>query len=214
MRAPISRAAAFSARIRSCSPGSGAGHGNTISSWISPMNSDLVNDETARSGLSSICAWVAASIGRSLLSRVIPTHLSASGGILEVMSEREIEIVRSVVAAWDRGDVDEMERWIAADAELRPLRAQLEGTVYRGPEGLRELWDDLNADWEDLKLPVDELREVGDKVLALGRLVARGRASGIDLEVPIGQLWEVRDGRVVGMVAYSDPEDAVRAASA
>jgi ketosteroid isomerase-like protein len=130
------------------------------------------------------------------------------------MSERELEIVRSVVAAWDRGDVDEMERWIAADAELRPLRAQLEGTVYRGPEGLRELWDDLNADWEDLKLPVDELREVGDKVLALGRLVARGRASGIELEVPIGQLWEVRDGRVVAMVAFSDPEDAVRAASA
>ena len=41
-------------RIRSCSAGSGCGHGNTISSWISPRNSDLVNDETAPSGLSSI----------------------------------------------------------------------------------------------------------------------------------------------------------------
>ena len=54
MRDPISRAAAFSERIRSCSAGSGCGHGNTISSWISPRNSDLVNDETAPSGLSSI----------------------------------------------------------------------------------------------------------------------------------------------------------------
>ena len=62
----MSRAAALSARIRSCSPGSGAGHGNTSSSWISPRNSDLVNDETSRSGLSSTSAWVAASIGGSL----------------------------------------------------------------------------------------------------------------------------------------------------
>ena len=60
-RAPISRAAAFSARIRSCSSGSGSGHGNTISSWISPRKSDLANEETARSGLPSISAWVAAS---------------------------------------------------------------------------------------------------------------------------------------------------------
>ena len=55
MRAPISRAAAFSVRIRSCSSGSGAGHGKTSSSWISPRNSDFANEETARSGLPSTC---------------------------------------------------------------------------------------------------------------------------------------------------------------
>ena len=62
MRSPISRAAALRPRIRSCSSGSGCGHGNTISSWISPRNSDFVNEETSLSGLSSICASVAASM--------------------------------------------------------------------------------------------------------------------------------------------------------
>ncbi len=129
------------------------------------------------------------------------------------MSERDVEIVRSVIAAWDRGDLDEMARWIADDAELVPLRAQLEGTAYRGPSGLRELWDDLNADWEGVTLPVDEVRELGGKVVAIGRFIARGRASGVDLDVPIAQVWELRDDRVVRMHAFSDPEDAIRAAN-
>lgn len=130
------------------------------------------------------------------------------------MAERDVEIVRSVIAAWDRGDLDEMARWIAEDAELRPLRAQLEGRCYRGPDGMRELWADLNADWEDLKLPAEEVREVGGKVLVIGRFVARGRVSSVDLDLPLGQLWELREGLVVGLQAFSDPDDARRAAGA
>ncbi len=61
IREPISRAAAFSARIRSCSSGRGGGQGNTISSWISPRKSDFANEETARSGFSSVPTSVAAS---------------------------------------------------------------------------------------------------------------------------------------------------------
>ena len=128
------------------------------------------------------------------------------------MSERNVEIVRTVAAAWARGDIDEIERWIAPDAELRPLRAQLEGITYRGHEGLRRLWDDLNTDWDQLELPVEQMRDGGEVVLALGRLTARGRASGVELDVPIGQVWELRDGKVVRMEAYSEPADAVRAA--
>src|SRR4051812_30098129 len=63
MRAPTSRAAALSARMRSCSLGSGSGHGNTISSWISPRKSDLVKEVTAYSGRPSSSAWLAASMG-------------------------------------------------------------------------------------------------------------------------------------------------------
>ena len=54
-------------RIRSCSAGSGCGHGKTSSSWISPRNSDLANDETARSGL-----VLDLSLGR----RLHPSHLT------------------------------------------------------------------------------------------------------------------------------------------
>ena len=60
MPAPISCAAWISDRTFACSSAFGFGYGKTISSWISPRKSDFANEETARSGLSSIAAWVAA----------------------------------------------------------------------------------------------------------------------------------------------------------
>ena len=122
------------------------------------------------------------------------------------------EIVRSIVDAANEGDFEATERWIADEGELVPLRAQLEGTTYRGPGGLRRFWADLDADWEDLQVPIDELRESGDKVVVIGRLTARGRVSGIDLDVRIGTVWEVRDGKVVRMESFSDPDEALGAA--
>lgn len=122
-----------------------------------------------------------------------------------------VEIVRSTLDAWADGDVEAMVAPFATDCELIPLRAQLEGTPYRGREGARRFWDDLHADWEELMLPVDEIRDLGDRVVVLGRLVARGRTSGVDLDVPIGHLWELRDGEIVRMRAFSDPDEALRA---
>jgi ketosteroid isomerase-like protein len=121
-----------------------------------------------------------------------------------------VEIVRSILRAWNEGDVEHIVASMADDTELVPLRAQLEGTSYRGREGARAFWDDLHAEWADLDLPIDEIDEIGDLVLVLGRLVARGRASGIDIDVPIGQLWRLRDGEVTWMKAYSDPAEARR----
>ena len=51
-------------------------------------------------------------------------------------------------------------------------------------------------------------------MVVLGRLVARGRTSGVDLDVPIGHLWELRDGEIVRMRTFSDPDEALRAAGA
>jgi ketosteroid isomerase-like protein len=125
---------------------------------------------------------------------------------------RNVEIVREAIAAWPRGDRDAILGLMAEDCELFPLRAQLEGTSYRGHEGARRFWDDLHADWEGLELPIDDVREVGDTVVIIGRVVARGRTSGVDLDVPIGQVWELRDGEVTRMHSFSDPADALRAA--
>jgi len=122
------------------------------------------------------------------------------------------DIVRSILAAWDEGDVEAMAALISEDGELVPLRAQLEGTTYRGPDGMRRFWSDLNADWEDLRLPIEDLRERGDSVVAIIRMTARGRASGVNIDVRIGSLWELRDGKVTRLESFSDPEEALRAA--
>ena len=123
-------------------------------------------------------------------------------------------IIRSVLDAWAAGDVETIVAAMAEECELFPLRAQLEGTSYSGHDGVRRFYEDLNTDWEDLRLPYDEVREIGDSVVVSPGPVARGRTSGVKLDVPIGQLWELRDSKILTLRAFPEPEDALRAAGA
>jgi ketosteroid isomerase-like protein len=59
-------------------------------------------------------------------------------------------------------------------------------------------------------MDAEEFREAGDQVVVLGRLRARGRTSGVDLDVPMGFVWRLRDGKVVYARSFSEQADALR----
>jgi ketosteroid isomerase-like protein len=128
------------------------------------------------------------------------------------MTQEKVEIVRAAFDAWNRGDHEMLlELWDEA-AEFYPLRAQLEGRAYHGRDGLRCFIVELAEDWEDVRFKVDEVREAGDRVVGSGRFRARGRVSGVDLDVPLGLIGIVQDGRIVYSRFFSDPAEAFEAA--
>ena len=128
------------------------------------------------------------------------------------MSEADIETIRRATAAFNARDVDALAAELHPEAVMEPLRGQLEGKRYLGHEGVREMFADFDEDWEYLRLEIDEVREAGEHVVLMGRLLSRGRASGVDLEVPIGFVWRLRGGKLMHGKTYSDPADALRAA--
>jgi ketosteroid isomerase-like protein len=128
------------------------------------------------------------------------------------MSAENVEIVRRLVVALNGRDLEALFAETDEDAELYPLRAQLEGSTYRGHQGLRQLLSDFDEDWETIRLERYECRDAGDQVVLLGRLRARGRTSGIELDQPIGFVWRLRDGKAVYAKAFSEQDDALRAA--
>jgi ketosteroid isomerase-like protein len=65
------------------------------------------------------------------------------------MPAENVEVVRAAFAAWNRGDYEAwLELW-SEEAELYPLRAQLEGEAYRGHDGLRRFIVDTTEEWEE-----------------------------------------------------------------
>jgi ketosteroid isomerase-like protein len=62
---------------------------------------------------------------------------------------------------------------LAPDAEIVPVRAALEGTTYRGRDAASQYVAAVEESWEALRWEVDEVREAGDWVLALGHIRAR-----------------------------------------
>jgi ketosteroid isomerase-like protein len=105
---------------------------------------------------------------------------------------------------------------IHPDVEWRPALGPggMEGRVYRGREAYeRWLREELPEVWEQFLGEDLEFRELpGDRVLLLGFLRSRGRASGAEVRVPFGQLAQFRDGQVVTLHAFVDHASALEAA--
>ena len=110
------------------------------------------------------------------------------------MSQENVEIALAAVDAWNRGDREAFMALWDEEAEFYPLRAQLEGESYRGHDGLERFLDELAEDFEDVRFEIDEARDAGEQVVGIGRFRARGRASGVDLNVPLGVVQRVQRG--------------------
>jgi len=114
------------------------------------------------------------------------------------MSKENVELINEMVDGWNRGDFD---AWIAhshSDVEWSSgVRRQVEGGpgVYRGRDEVREFWDEWHLVW-DVEIELTEARDLGDTVLALAVLRARGRSSGAASERSIGYVFEFQDGLV------------------
>jgi ketosteroid isomerase-like protein len=127
------------------------------------------------------------------------------------MSRENVELVRSIFSAWERGDFSSVEwahpeiEWVIPDG-LSPAR-------WSGLAGLVEGERDFLRGWQNYHLEVDEYRELDDdRVLVLVHSSGRGRASGLEL-AEIGErggaAWvQVRDGKVTKLVTYYDRERA------
>jgi ketosteroid isomerase-like protein len=127
------------------------------------------------------------------------------------MSEVLTVLDRSFTLIYREGRLEDALRGLPADFEL-VATDHPDGLVYRGPEGVKEFFRDWYESWEELGFEW-ELELIDDeRVLATCHTRARGRGSGVPVEMHFGQIWTHRDGRFTRMVMYPDAESARRAA--
>jgi ketosteroid isomerase-like protein len=84
------------------------------------------------------------------------------------------------------------------------------GGVFRGPDGLADYLHEYADAWEEYRIEVEELRKVGDRVVALLRHVGRGKGSGVESELRDAHVWTVKNGVVVRWRTYLDRAEALR----
>jgi ketosteroid isomerase-like protein len=128
------------------------------------------------------------------------------------LTREAAEIVRATVDAFNRHDTAGFLEGLDEDVEWVPLRAVLDGDVYRGHSGARRFVADMDEDMEGRQIRLDEVFEVGAYVVAYGAVTGKGRGSGMDLEFPIGWVVGLSGGRISYLRAYTEREDALKAA--
>ncbi len=126
------------------------------------------------------------------------------------MPKKNAQIVRAVYDAFNRGD------W---DAALSHSHPDFEATLQRGfnagthrAHELEAILRDQRQAFDSWTVEVIELHESGDQVVAL--VVSRVRPKGTDAEMELrnGFIWTLSDGKLISMVGYPDPDDALKAA--
>ena len=128
------------------------------------------------------------------------------------MSQKNVEFARRSISDFNRRDISAFLEPVDPDVEWVPIGATLEGRVYRGHDGVRQWFKDLAADWELFEVSVEEIRDLGDRVLSLGHWRARSRGSGVALEnQPAAWLSEFKDDKCVRFRTYTDRREALEA---
>ena len=87
-----------------------------------------------------------------------------------------------------------------------------EATVYRGHEGIREWLGELDETFSELHLDLLDIRDLGSRLVAIGHIRTRGKASGAVTEVPLGYVIDIRNGKITRIRSYLDPRQALEAA--
>jgi len=117
--------------------------------------------------------------------------------------------------AWVRGDLDLCLVRFASDYRYSPPREWLipgMPTAYQGHAGLRQWAADLHEAWEFVDHTPLEVVDAGDVLAFLCHVRLRARASRIELDSRLGQIFWLERGLIAREHDFSDWQEALRAA--
>jgi ketosteroid isomerase-like protein len=129
------------------------------------------------------------------------------------VSSDNVEILRRGLEAFNRDGVEGLIEILDPDFEGQAdPELTTEPGVYVGHEGIRRWFAGFEGFMDDVHFEADQFIPAGDSVLVPGRLVGRGRGSGIEAAQRLFQVWTLRDGKAVRLVSYTDMASARAAA--
>lgn len=115
-----------------------------------------------------------------------------------------------VIGALNSGDLDALLALAAEDVEFTSMIAEVEGTAFRGHQGIRAWWETVRGEFEDVRWEELDLHGAGDRGVAHLRIV--GVLSGVPVEQEMWQAAKFRDGKVIWWAFFRTEREALEAA--
>ena len=129
------------------------------------------------------------------------------------VSQQNVEVVRLVFDAYNRGDLQTTLDHVAPEFVFEPSGLFMDTqSVYRGKEGWTEFWHAFRAAWEDITIEVERLEDLGDQVLVLGTFHGRGRGSGVEVTRESAWIQTLSNGLIVHTQTFTSRAEALSAA--
>ena len=126
------------------------------------------------------------------------------------MAESDVEAFLAATDAMNRGDFEAFVEFAHPDCVFEPRRTATEG-VYEGRDGVRKFAADTAETFDVFHAEYPEIRDLGDRILAIGTIRVRGRGSGLETHIASAAVAEYRDGLVWRWKDYGDADAALAA---
>ena len=126
------------------------------------------------------------------------------------MSQENVEVVRCIYAALDRGDDEAFWKLVAPDFVVDFSRRLLDPVVLCG-RGQVQPWADRELEmWEGgrTRWQPEEVIDAGDKVLAFIRTGGRGKANGAEVDAYVWNVVTFRDDEPVEWTYFGEDRAA------
>jgi ketosteroid isomerase-like protein len=125
------------------------------------------------------------------------------------MSQENGDLEEAAFAALDQRNLDAFLALIHPEVEFRSLVAEVEGTTYRGHDGVREWWDTMAAALGGIRFEAEQARWYGDRGIIRVRVV--GSVEGVEVPVRQWQAVRVLDGLIVWWGIFRTEAEALEA---
>ena len=127
------------------------------------------------------------------------------------MSQENVDGFGEGIETFNRNDTEGVLRGMDPEVRFEHRLAELQGK-FIGVEAVRSCLADLDDYFEPGRIDCSDIRDLGDRVLALGTVCAIGRESGVETELPYTVVATFRNGLITDFTDYGDRTKALEAA--
>jgi ketosteroid isomerase-like protein len=130
------------------------------------------------------------------------------------MSQENVEVIRRLQDAFNRGDAEAFLSQFAPDVEYESsgIIPGVSGVMRGRAEYRRVFLEGLWGEFEHVHAQIDEIEGHEDKVACSVTVRARGKQSGAETSWSFTQLWTLRDGQIVRGQGFEERAEALAAA--
>jgi SnoaL-like polyketide cyclase. len=114
------------------------------------------------------------------------------------VSQENVEIAKRFIEAYAAGaGIESALSVFPPDVVVYPFPEWVEESEYRGHDGVRQLTAVWTDSFDDFAIEVEEVRDLGDRVVILGETTGRIKDTGVPIRQPVGAVFsDFRDSKI------------------
>lgn len=125
------------------------------------------------------------------------------------MSEQNVEIVRRCYDLFTTRDLDALLDYIDPRVQVSEPRELPGAGSFHGHDGFLQAVDHWVGEFDDFRIELEEVIEARDTVITQIREQARGKQSGVPVEIRIANVFRLKDGKIVSWRMYRTLDEAL-----